>query len=98
MKYYLLDEIPTVCGGMGPNGETYSDCLKYDAMTDSWSKSGDLSTGRSSTGVAYNLVFGLVMAGGWNRTKYLKTVEYTRDGITTGKQQLLTYEIYAKLF
>ena len=83
---------------MGPNGETYSDCLKYDAMTDNWTKSGELSTGRSSTGVAYNLVFGLVMAGGWNRTEYLKTVEYTRDGITTGKQQLLTNEIYAKSF
>ena len=71
---------------MGPNGEVYSDCLKYDAMTDSWSKSGDLSTGRSSPGVAYNLVFGLVMAGGWNRTRYLETVEYTRNGIATGKE------------
>ena len=87
MKPHFLDKIPTVCGGMGPNGEVYSDCLKYDAMTDSWSKSGDLSTGRSSPGVAYNLVFGLVMAGGWNRTKYLQTVEYTRNGIATGNGQ-----------
>jgi len=78
-----LDEIPTVCGGMGPNGEIYSDCLKYDAKADNWTKSGDLSTGRSSPGVTYNLVFGLVMAGGWNRTKYLETVEYTRNGIYT---------------
>ena len=81
--YGVVDEIPTVCGGMGPNGETYSDCLKYDAMTDSWSKSGDLSTGRSSPGVAYNLVFGLVMAGGF-ASNYLSSVEYTRNGIDTG--------------
>ena len=88
-SYFLLkflDETPTVCGGMGPNGDVYSDCLKYDAMNDSWSKSGDLSTGRSSPGVAYNLVFGLVMAGGWNRTEYLETVEYTRNGIATGNK------------
>ena len=70
---------------MGPNGEIYSDCLKYNAKADNWTKSGDLSTGRSSPGVTYNIVFGLVMAGGWNRTKYLETVEYTRNGIYTGK-------------
>lgn len=83
-KTNFVDEIPTVCGGMGPNGEVYADCLKYDAMNDSWSKSGDLSTGRSSPGVAYNLVFGLVMAGGF-ASNYLDSVEYTRNGIDTGK-------------
>ena len=69
---------------MGPNGEIYSDCYMYDMTIDSWSKSGDLSTGRSSPGVAYNLVFGLVMAGGF-ASNYLDSVEYTRNGIDTGK-------------
>ena len=68
---------------MGPNGEIYSECYMYDKTIDSWSKSGDLSTGRSSPGVAYNLVFGLVMAGGF-ASNYLSTVEYTRNGIDTG--------------
>ena len=81
-KILPLDEIPAVCGGMGPNGEIYSECYLYDATIDSWSMSGDLSQGRSSPGVAYNLVFGLVMAGGFSKN-YLNTVEYTRNGINS---------------
>ena len=69
---------------MGPNGDIYSECYMYDNRIDSWSKSGDLSTGRSSPGVAYNLLFGLVMAGGF-ASNYLSSVEYTRNGIDTGK-------------
>ena len=81
-KILPLDEIPAVCGGMGPNGEIYSECYLYDATIDSWTKSGDLSQGRSSPGVAYNLVFGLVMAGGFSKN-YLSSVEYTRNGINS---------------
>ena len=71
---------------MGPNGDIYSECYMYDNRIDSWSKSGDLSTGRSSPGVAYNLLFGLVMAGGF-ASNYLSSVEYTRNGIDTGRVQ-----------
>ena len=83
VEEHLADDIPTVCGGMGPSGDIYSECYLYDKTTDSWSQSGNLSTGRSSPGVAYNLVFGLVMAGGF-ASNYLSSVEYTRNGIDTG--------------
>ena len=76
----LSDGTPLICTYNGT-------CFKYDAYSDSWYPSLDMSFPRSYSGHTHNAKMGLVMAGGYNYSGYIANVENTIDGI---KSEVMT--------
>ena len=84
------DDIPFVCGGYSDSSGTHSDvCYKYSPLTDSWQESGTMPSASVGSAWAYLDGFGLVMAGGWNGSRYLDSVIVTKDGYTFDTLQSL---------
>ena len=90
-RLVTLDGFPVVCGGSKDNvgseticSTTVSDCHRYVASSNTWEKSGNMSTTRRYSANAYTPATGLAMvAGEDDRCKTLGSVEATQVGFPT---------------
>ena len=53
-----------MCGGQGPEGIS-ANCFGYDFETDTWNMLGEMPEPKISSNNAYDVHWGLVMAGGY---------------------------------
>ena len=89
MTCHFADDMPFVCGGSDGSGTYYDTCYKYSPLTDSWQESGTMPSRRAYSAWAYLESFGLVMAGGYDGSRYLDSVIVTKDGYTFDTLQSL---------
>ena len=61
---HLSDGYPHLCGGQSSE-EVSSNCFGYDFETDTWNMLGEMPEPKISSNNAYDVHWGLVMAGGY---------------------------------